>query len=414
MKQNILNKRRFHISSKEIEVYPGAGPNCPVIYLNTFRKEGDSVYRALSGQAADFTLVAVSGLEWDHDMVPWDIPPVSKNNMPCTGGADAYLELLTGEIMPEAERLVEGGVLWRGLAGYSLAGLFALYTLYQTTLFSRIASVSGSLWFPGFQDYALSREMKILPERLYLSLGDRESRTQNPYLKTVQERTEAIHAYYRRKGIETIYKLNPGNHFQNEIRRTAAGIAWILASAECRWQAGYNKNAGGGESGADAPQPVEHRKGGGNEMFIREYQSSDCKELTELFYNTVHTVNAKDYAKEQLDVWATEQIDLKKWNQTLQEHFSIVAIDDGLIVGFGDIDRTGYLDRLYVHSGYQGKGIATAICNRLESAVQENIVTHASITAKPFFEKRGYKVVKEQQVERQGIFLTNFVMIKER
>lgn len=147
-------------------------------------------------------------------------------------------------------------------------------------------------------------------------------------------------------------------------------------------------------------------------MVIREYLSSDCKELTELFYNTVHTVNAKNYTKEQLDVWATGQIDLKKWNQSLQEHFSIVAVDDGIIVGFGDIDKSGYLDRLYVHSDYQRKGIATALCDRLESAVQENIVTHASITARPFFEKRGYEAVKEQQVERQGIFLTNFVMIK--
>ena len=149
-------------------------------------------------------------------------------------------------------------------------------------------------------------------------------------------------------------------------------------------------------------------------MFIREYQTSDCKELTELFYNTVHTINAKDYTKEQLDAWATGQADMKKWDQSLQEHFSIVAVDAGIIAGFGDIDKTGYLDRLYVHLGYQRKGIATAICNRLEAAVQENIVTHASITARPFFEKRGYKVVKEQQVERQGILLTNYVMIKER
>ena len=149
-------------------------------------------------------------------------------------------------------------------------------------------------------------------------------------------------------------------------------------------------------------------------MFIREYQPSDCKELTELFYNTVHTINAKDYTKEQLDVWAAGQVDLKKWNQSLQDHFSIVAVDGDIIVGFGDLDKTGYLDHLFVHLDYQGKGIATTICNRLESAVQENIVTHASITARPFFEKRGYKVVKEQQIERQGVFLTNFIMIKER
>ena len=54
-------------------------------------------------------------------------------------------------------------------------------------------------------------------------------------------------------------------------------------------------------------------------MIIRDYQPSDCKEITELFYNTVHTVNAKDYTKEQLDVWATGQVDLEKWNQSLQE-----------------------------------------------------------------------------------------------
>ncbi len=149
-------------------------------------------------------------------------------------------------------------------------------------------------------------------------------------------------------------------------------------------------------------------------MRIRKYQSKDCKELTELFYNTVHIVNAKDYTQEQLDVWAKEEIDLEKWNESLQKNYSIVAVENQRIVGFGDIDHTGYLDHLYIHADYQRKGIATEICNQLEQAVLGNITTHASITARPFFEKRGYKVIKEQQVERQGIFLTNYVMIKER
>ncbi len=149
-------------------------------------------------------------------------------------------------------------------------------------------------------------------------------------------------------------------------------------------------------------------------MVIREYRPLDCEILAELFYNTVHTVNVKDYTKEQIDVWATGTIDLEKWNQSFMEHYTLVAVDDEVIIGFGDIDKTGYLDRLYVHSDYQGKRVATAICEQLEQAVQGSIVTHASITARPFFENRGYKVVKEQQVERQGIFLTNFVMEKER
>lgn len=149
-------------------------------------------------------------------------------------------------------------------------------------------------------------------------------------------------------------------------------------------------------------------------MTLREYRPSDCKEITELFYHTVHTVNAKDYTREQLHVWATGQVDLDKWNQSFQDHYTIVAVEKDVLVGFGDIDSTGYLDRLFVHADHQRKGIAAAICDRLEQAVPGTITTHASITAKPFFEKRGYKVVKEQQVERQGIALTNFVMEKTR
>ena len=148
-------------------------------------------------------------------------------------------------------------------------------------------------------------------------------------------------------------------------------------------------------------------------MKIRNYKPSDCKEMAELFYHTIHTVNAKDYTEEQLNVWATGQVDLEKWNQSFLEHYSIVAVDGDRITGFGDIDETGYLDRLYVHADHQNQCVATAICDALEQTAPGNITTHASITARPFFEKRGYKIIKEQQVERQGIFLTNFVMEKE-
>lgn len=149
-------------------------------------------------------------------------------------------------------------------------------------------------------------------------------------------------------------------------------------------------------------------------MVLREYKPLDCEALAELFYNTVHRVNIKDYTKEQLDVWATGSVDLEKWNQSFEEHYSLVAIDNEVIIGFGDINKAGYLDRLFVHSEYQRKGIATAICSQLEHAVQGNIVTHASITERPFFEKRGYRIIREQQVERQGVFLTNFIMEKSK
>ena len=74
----------------------------------------------------------------------------------------------------------------------------------------------------------------------------------------------------------------------------------------------------------------------------------------------------------------------------------------------------GYLDRLYVHKDHQGIGIATALCEKLEASVESaTVTTHAFIT-RPFFEDRGYVVKKEQQVERQGILLTNYVMEKQQ
>ena len=159
-------------------------------------------------------------------------------------------------------------------------------------------------------------------------------------------------------------------------------------------------------------------------MEIRPYKTEDIQEIAELFYQTVHTVNAADYTNEQLDAWADGNIDLAAWDRSFQAHMTLVAVvtpseaEDKKVVqeqiaGFADMDSTGYLDRLYVHRDFQRCGIASALCDRLEEAVDaEQFTTHASITAKPFFEKRGYRVIREQQVERKGILLTNYVMGK--
>lgn len=230
MKKEICYKRLMHVAGKKIVIYPSAAPNMPVVYLNTFAEEGNQVYQVLYGaNCPDFTLVAISGLAWNHDMAPWDIPPISKNDTPCTGGADAYLKLLTDEIVPKAEEQIPGCALWRGLAGYSLAGLFAIYSVYQTKLFQRAASISGSLWFPGFMEFVFSHEVKGQPECLFFSLGDKECRTKNPYLRTVQESTEKLEKYYRQKGFDIVFQLNPGNHYENAVQRTASGITWILS-----------------------------------------------------------------------------------------------------------------------------------------------------------------------------------------
>lgn len=82
-------------------------------------------------------------------------------------------------------------------------------------------------------------------------------------------------------------------------------------------------------------------------MILRKYISSDCEQLAELFFQTVHSVNAKDYTKEQLEVWATGTVDLKEWDKSFTEHYTVVAIENNQIVGFGDIDKMGYLLCIY-------------------------------------------------------------------
>lgn len=150
---------------------------------------------------------------------------------------------------------------------------------------------------------------------------------------------------------------------------------------------------------------------------LRALKETDILECITLFQNTIHAVNAKDYSPIQLEAWAPKvNPEVTPGWQTLSENISYVAEFENQIVGFGDLTEKGYLDRLYVHKDFQGQGIAAAIVQKLEERANElnleEITTAASITAKPFFERAGFVVMKEQQVEIHGVKLTNFVMRK--
>ena len=151
---------------------------------------------------------------------------------------------------------------------------------------------------------------------------------------------------------------------------------------------------------------------------IREIKAEDLESIVTLFKETVHHVNAKDYTSEQLQVWAPHHIhhNHDRWQSLLGNIAYLAEIDD-VIVGFADMTTEGYLDRLFVHKDYQRQGIASILVNKLESLLIERgvkkITTEASITAKLFFERMGYLVVKEQNKPRPGgISLTNFLMEK--
>ncbi|WP_050183844.1 GNAT family N-acetyltransferase [Domibacillus robiginosus] len=155
-------------------------------------------------------------------------------------------------------------------------------------------------------------------------------------------------------------------------------------------------------------------------MEIRRFRVSDIKQIVGLFYETIHSVNRKDYTQEQLEAWASkndEGFRLASWKDSMSTHITYVALIDDRIVGFSDITQKGYLDRLYVHKDFQRQGIASSLISTLECEARKlglaALNTNASITAKPFFEHHGYQLVQSQCVERNGVKLVNYKMIKE-
>ena len=177
---------------------------------------------------AECNFLSIAIHDWQREMSPWYAPALSKDGEAFSGGADAYLESLLTAILPWATERIHGKASFIGIAGYSLAGLFALYAMYKTDVFSRVAGMSGSFWFPRFKEFCKENTMKILPEKLYLSIGDQESKTRHPILKTMQENTEDLLDYFRSLGIPCKYELNPGNHFQDVNLRCAKGILELL------------------------------------------------------------------------------------------------------------------------------------------------------------------------------------------
>ena len=147
---------------------------------------------------------------------------------------------------------------------------------------------------------------------------------------------------------------------------------------------------------------------------LHDYTPADLEAVLTLFYETVHTVNAGDYSSAQLDAWAPRVPDRVAWQARLAAERVLLAEEDDALLGFASLDvEGGLIDHLYVHKDYQRRGIASALCDQLESwAISSVLSTEASLTAVPFFSARGYQLVRRQQVVRRGVMLANIIMKK--
>ncbi|MGR5108911.1 GNAT family N-acetyltransferase [Vibrio jasicida] len=147
---------------------------------------------------------------------------------------------------------------------------------------------------------------------------------------------------------------------------------------------------------------------------IRDFQEEDAPKLWALFFNTVRNVNRRDYTEQQVKAWAQEGFDSQLWLKKMVSIQPFVAVLDGVIVGYSDVQPSGLVDHFFCHHEYQGQGVGRALMTHvLEQAKAKGltrIYSEVSVTARPFYEHMGFIVVNEQQIEVRGATLTNYVM----
>ena len=205
-----------------MKVYEYGNPNADIVLLQPI---GEHDLGSLENEVSlitelgqqDFRWIGFQVEDWNKDLSPWGSPAVFGKDDFGEGAADTLDEILKYCGDPDKTYY---------LGGYSLAGLFALWAVYQTSVFGGIAAASPSMWFPGFDDYMVTHELKST--HIYLSLGDKEEKTRNPVMRTVGDKIRATHAGLEAKNVDCILEWNRGNHFKEPDLRTAKGFAWLI------------------------------------------------------------------------------------------------------------------------------------------------------------------------------------------
>ena len=176
----------------------------------------------------DFSLVAFKIEDWNSELTPWEMPLLrGKGNF--GDGAAGTLEFIKNDLILAVSEYIniENKEIKYILGGYSLAGLFSLWSGYQTDIFEGIAAVSPSVWYKGWIEYVEAE--KPLSEKIYLSLGDTEEKTKHQILSKIGNNIRKQHEILENsENVKTVLEWNEGNHFQNPDIRTAKGFLWVM------------------------------------------------------------------------------------------------------------------------------------------------------------------------------------------
>jgi putative acetyltransferase len=151
-------------------------------------------------------------------------------------------------------------------------------------------------------------------------------------------------------------------------------------------------------------------------MRIRDYRPDDVGALTRLFYDTIHATGLREYTPEQVAAWAPAPPDRDRWHARMSARHTLVAEEDGAILGFAELEENGHFDMLYVAREAVGTGVGGALCDAVEARARvlgiARLFTEASKLARPVFARKGYTLIAEQTVTPNGVALTNYRMEK--
>jgi len=153
------------------------------------------------------------------------------------------------------------------------------------------------------------------------------------------------------------------------------------------------------------------------EITIRRAKIGDLTEMQKLYVDTITTICKDDYSQEQIKAWTSLVTNTQRWTDILTSQYLLIAEIDSQIVGYISLSNNDYIDLLYVHKDYQRQGIADKLYFEIEKeAIRQNgtfLSSDVSKTARPFFEKKGFIILKEQTNIRQGVEIINYKMTKQ-
>lgn len=176
-----------------------------------------------------WTLFDYECTDWDADFSPWSADTAGEH---FPGGGTETLRFLREEALPLLRTLRPEGRFFT--AGYSLSALFALWAFCECPLFSGAVCCSGSLWYPGWAEYADAHPLRE-GSAVYLSLGGKEPGKGRPPMNTVGEAYERQSRLCKAApGVRSTYVMNPGGHFADSNARLAKGFRWILGQGSAK------------------------------------------------------------------------------------------------------------------------------------------------------------------------------------